>query len=314
MKYTKEDFNYIINELEKGEYSLRYICRKSNYDYKYIHRVLTNKFNYKLSKKKPLKNISKLEVLNIYNKHLEGFTIKELSKIFKLSFTTIKKQFNKYNLKQYKFNDNKSTVHTFFDTIDNEIKAYLLGFFCGDGTINKTNSIAILLQAKDVEILDYYKNNVSSHSNYYLYKAPKESCQDRLKIVIHSGRIKDALVNHGIPENKTYKGFATPNEYCNKNLYRHFIRGFFDADGSIYKSYRAIGFKITCTNIDFLHFCESEFKKLGCYNIFFEKKDGNAAINLKISNKNSIKLIKNYFYKDCNYYLKRKYDKFNELV
>jgi intein-encoded DNA endonuclease-like protein len=308
------DFKKVIEIFENGEYSLRYICNSLDYDYKYVHRVLTRKMGYKLPDKKPLKNISKDKILEIYDLHLTGITITELSKKYNLDFMTIVGQFEKYNLNRYVFVENKKVNHTFFDTIDSEIKAYLLGFFCGDGTVNKTKSIALLLQSRDVEILNYYRDFIAPSNKLYFYKSKEITHQDRLKIIIHSSRIKESLLNHGIPENKTYNGFSSPDVFCKPDLYRHFIRGFFDADGSIYKSYRSTGFKITCTNTDFLDFCKNEFTKIGCFNIFFEDIKDNAANNLKISNKYSIALIKDYFYKDSNFYLKRKFDKFNELV
>lgn len=308
------DFKKVIEIFENEEYSLRYICNLLEYDYKYVHRILTKKMGYVLPGKKPLKNISKGKILEIYNLHLTGITITQLSKKYNLGFMTIVNQFKKYNLKSYVFVKNKKVNHTFFDTIDSEIKAYLLGFFCGDGTINKGKSIALLIQSKDIEILNYYKNFIAPENNLYFYKSKKITHQDRLKIIISSSRIKESLLNHGIPENKTYNGFSNPDVFCEPDLYRHFIRGFFDADGSIYKSYRCTGFKLTSTNVNFLNFCKDEFIKIGCFNIFFENIKNNAANNLKISNKHSIALIKDYFYKDSNFYLKRKFDKFNELV
>lgn len=97
-----------------------------------------------------------------------------------------------------------------------------------------------------------------------------------------------------------------------KGLYKHFIRGYFDGDGSIIlptpKS-RVTKFKITSSNKDFLVFCKELFEKIGCYNIKIDYPKNNLAASLYIQNKPSIKLIYDYLYSECNYCLKRKYDK-----
>ena len=80
-----------------------------------------------------------------------------------------------------------------------------------------------------------------------------------------------------------------------ESLWPHFIRGYFDGDGSIIlptKNSRNTVFKITSTNKEFLLFCYNIFEKLGCTNINIEKRNNNAAFNLVVKNKNSI-LLKN---------------------
>lgn len=52
----------------------------------------------------------------------------------------------------------------FFDIIDNEYKAYILGFILADGHISKQGNLMITLQSKDIDILD--KINKAMESNY----------------------------------------------------------------------------------------------------------------------------------------------------
>lgn len=309
MKYN---LNLVLEKLENKEVSLKTVCKELNYPYKYISRLLVQTTN--SVKNRKINNISK-EIINlIYEDFLNGLTLSALENKYGYSSVTLKKYFNIYNCEiNHKCKLVKGLNHNFFKIIDTEEKAYLLGFFAADGTINKKdNGMAILIQKEDVEILDYYKKAFNSQKDYYYYPAQKESHKDRLKIVINSRINKQNLINLGFPCRKTYNMFSLPNEIMKESLWSHFIRGYFDGDGSIIlptTHSRNTVFKITSTNKEFLMFCYSIFEKLGCSNIAIEKRANNIAFNLTVKNKNSIILIRDYLYKNSNFYLKRKKDK-----
>ena len=309
MKYN---LNLVLEKLENKEKSLKNICEELNYPYKYISRLLVQ--SNKSIKDRKINNISKKDINLIYEDFSNGFTMSDLESKYGYSESTLKKYFNIYGYKiTHKCKLVKELNHNFFKIIDTEEKAYLLGFFAADGTINKTgNGMAVLIQKDDVEILDYYKKAFNSQKDYYHYPAKKETHKDRLKIVINSKINKQNLINLGFPCRKTYNLFSLPNKIMKESLWPHFIRGYFDGDGSIIlptKNSRNTVFKITSTNKEFLLFCYNIFEKLGCTNINIEERDNNAAFNLIVKNRNYILLIKEYLYKNSNFYLKRKKDK-----
>lgn len=315
MQKSKYDINEVIKRSENTQLPLSSICKELGYPYKYIHRILKYSLNYNVPHRKRQVLLNQKKVDKLYQHHLTGVSIEQLSNIYGYDCRVIKDRFKFFKYKTYKFKSNTLVNHTYFDSIDSEDKAYLLGFFAGDGSVHsKRHNIAILIQKQDVEVLNFYKKFIVPEANLYEYKAQTPSHKDRLKLVIHSPRIKESIVNHGIPPNKTYEGFSNPDTFCRPDFYRHFIRGFFDADGSIYKSYRSLGFKLVCTNKAFLNFCEEQFLKIGCTNIQFEYPIHNKAVVLKISNRRSLSKIKHYFYNDATYFLQRKFKKFDELV
>lgn len=309
MKYN---LNLVLEKLENKEKSLKDICEELNYPYKYISRLLVQS-NQSIKSRK-INNIPAKEIDLIYEEFISGSTMLDLELKYGYSSETLKKYFNIYNYKiTHKCKLVKNLNHDFFKVIDTEEKAYLLGFFAADGTINKNgNGMAVLIQKDDVEILDYYKKAFNSQKDYYYYPAKKESHKDRLKIVINSKINKQNLIDLGFPCRKTYNMFSLPDKIMEESLYPHFIRGYFDGDGSIIlptKNSRNTTFKITSTNKEFLLFCYNIFENLGCTNITIETYKNNAAFNLVVKNKNSIVLIKDYLYKNSNFYLKRKKDK-----
>lgn len=314
MKYNLD----LVIEKLKEDKSISKICQELNYPYKYINRLLRKK-GIDSKDRKYSKIINKERAVCLYKEYTEGIPIYKLAEKYSIDEMTISKAFYKFNMKILNLKGfNKLLNHNFFKEINTEEKAYLLGFFAADGTIGKnTNCMALLIQSRDIEILDYYKKAFNYQGKYYLYPAKVKTHQDRLKICINSPINKDNLLSLGFPPNKTYKMFTTPDKIMDKSLYRHFIRGYFDGDGSIItktKNSRITKFKITSTNIKFLEFCKKQFEELGCYNIKIENVPNNLAKTLYIQNKKSIRLIIKYFYKNCNFSLRRKQIKMESVA
>ena len=129
----------------------------------------------------------------------------------------------------------KSVYHCnydFFDNIDNEEKAYWLGFIFADGNINKAlSTLTINLQGNDKNHL--VKFNKSIHGNFPVTvfneqhgDKPYRMC----KILVYSTKMAKDLYVKGVVPNKT-KNMVMPE--LPSNLIRHFIRGYFDGDGCI---------------------------------------------------------------------------------
>jgi endogenous inhibitor of DNA gyrase (YacG/DUF329 family) len=130
----------------------------------------------------------------------------------------------------------------FFEKIDTEEKAYWLGFIFADGNINSvSNKVQITLAKKDKKHLEKFCN---------IFKRKLEEFEQGG--VPHNGKIKTSvlyfvrcaicsrkmwndLYDKGIDPNKTFKDNIEIFKYVPENLLNHFIRGFFDGDGSISK-------------------------------------------------------------------------------
>lgn len=123
------------------------------------------------------------------------------------------------------FFKNDSTNHYFFNKIDNEIKAYILGIIAGDGSItNKT--IEIVANKKDIITLKLFKDQVSPKANI-IYKS--KNCR---VIKITSRQISKDLCKY-LKINPGKKSDKITLPKLNKKLMYHFIRGLVDTDGWI---------------------------------------------------------------------------------
>lgn len=214
----------------------------------------------------------------------------------------------------------------YFNTIDNEWKAYWLGFLYADGCVkykrnNKKNNkleigLTMSLAIVDKEHLIKLKNSLQSDTvikekdvklNGKIFK----SC----KIGFWNKQLTEDLIRLGCVPNKSLI-LKFPNEdVVPKHLIRHFIRGYFDGDGCVH------------INIDKKH-CSTSFvgtedvlthirdiieQETGITCAIARKDKRNQAYQIMYSGVVKNELIFKYLYKDCNIFLDRKFDKFNTL-
>lgn len=124
----------------------------------------------------------------------------------------------------FKFHKNEN----YFENIDSEIKAYLLGWVAGDGCLKK-DAFQIEIHEKDREILELFKSEIAPEVE--LYKRNDERGKNTICWKVHSVKIvKDLLKQLNLESvgKKAYK-ISLPN--LDENLIWHFIRGWFDSDG-----------------------------------------------------------------------------------
>jgi hypothetical protein len=122
----------------------------------------------------------------------------------------------------------------FFDNIDTEEKAYVLGFFFADGHVSyDNNQITFRLAEKDEEILTKIANamgakDVPIRKNYINNRGCVAS-----ELGLSSIELCISLIKLGISSNKTYN-LEIPISYIPTHLERHLIRGMIDGDGTIH--------------------------------------------------------------------------------
>lgn len=123
-----------------------------------------------------------------------------------------------------------SLDESFFSEIDNEEKAYWLGFLCGDGCITE-NKVRLALAVKDEPHLNRFKAAVNWSGKSYYHKFGV------VEVYFRSLRMVKDLARYHITPRKT---FTVRFPDIPESLERHFIRGMFDADGCITKQMRTV--------------------------------------------------------------------------
>lgn len=198
--------------------------------------------------------------------------------------------------------------YEYFDNIDNEHKAYWLGFLVADGYVDE-HVLMIGLQLADLKTIEDFKKDIKSE------RPIKYDLNNNPVISITCKRLCDTLAYYGFHNHKSLsfdinKTLAVvPKEYEH-----HFIRGMFDGDGSV-KYY-----KYDYQNVPFYHLgytglknvCDYIRLKLGIDAIARERNT--ETFTTKTKNPHKIIDIYNYLYKDATIYMQRKYDTFQEII
>lgn len=214
----------------------------------------------------------------------------------------------------------------FWDCIDTEEKAYLLGYFIADGCLCLENKkhhgivdghskrLGFCVSEDDAEVIELIQKfiiptkpieHINNQIGVKYYRKPQLRCR------WNSDYMFDRLISYGIKPRKTYDNeFSLPNNLVPKELMRHFIRGYFDGDGT--KCQCALQF---CVNSKKFALQIAEVFKPFKYKLY--EKHGKTCIYYVLNINGGRKLHKyvaEYFYKDAHYYLTRKFNKFIEFI
>jgi hypothetical protein len=217
---------------------------------------------------------------------------------------------NNIHVRNYSEINRKHKVNeNYFSTIDTEEKAYFLGLLFSDGNVHaKYNSVVLKLQEKDKDILIKLSHIIMDKE--LLYKS-----EDNYVLKFSSYKIKQDLIKLGCVPNKTFK-LEFPK--ININLYSHFIRGYFDGDGSIVRYKNDFCISLISTE----NFCNSVnsiiLEQLNIVGKINKDKEmlarGNDITSILLYQGNRrVQKILDWLYKDATIYLERKYQRYLEL-
>lgn len=259
-------------------------------------------------------------LLNIYERYVKGETIINIAKEYSVVPDTIYKQFKNHNIKMLSstITQRKYKIdNDYFNEIDTEEKAYILGLLYADGTYSKSNNtISLSLQEKDVSILNKINKLFQPDKPLYFIKKKQESHQNQYRLIISSKPICEKLLLMGLMSDKSFK-IRFPN--IKECLINHFIRGFFDGDGCISiflikNKYKSCSFSITSNKIFLEHIQKIFMSILNLSKTKLSKDNrGNNINSLVYGGKQNCLKIRDYLYKDATIFLIRKHDKFYSI-
>ena len=212
----------------------------------------------------------------------------------------------------------------YFDCIDTESKAYILGFIYADGFVGDEKFNNIVIAVNDLEILEFIAKEFKFTGN--IRKTKKggfENSKCGYSLNFSSKIMASRLREIGLYPNKSLTIDTLPQ--IDKKLVRHFIRGYFDGDGSIVLSHNTSYYKAIDGVIKYIYptYCfmilgtkgfleeiikEAEFNYAKIHNTKSEKIKC-----IKINAKKEFNNIFKYLYDNSTIKLQRKYNKWNEI-
>lgn len=156
------------------------------------------------------------EIIKLY---LHYKSMRQVSYITGLSRNKVSKILKRNNIQLEKscLDKKPSFKENFFSNVQSEIQQYWLGFLWADGYLNKKNN-SLRLELKDKDHIEKFCKDLS----YPIKRIRKRKDKNTWFIHISSKKMSQDLQKLGFKENVP--------EWID----RHFLRGFFDGDGSIY--------------------------------------------------------------------------------
>ena len=238
--YTDQEKQTIINLYTQQNLTTVEIARITNRSQSGIERFLKRSNVY--VKKTHRHKISHDEDQNIIDLYLNyNWTTMQIAAKYNVTDTAILKLLNRLgvNTSDLYIRSKYSAVKhlDYFQNINTETKAYLLGFIIADGNITiptaRPNSMVFQLeiQERDKEILDLLAKEIGYPTNkIYRYKRLNPNSQATVKISFSSTRFCSHLIQLGVTPRKCH---AVSLPVLPKALMPHLVRGLYDGDGSI---------------------------------------------------------------------------------
>lgn len=216
----------------------------------------------------------------------------------------------------------------YFNCIDTKEKAYWLGFICADGYVTSDNRFGMELSIDDISHMQSFLDSLEYNGKIRTRIRDNgiTSCQFQIKNSI----LYNNLLKCGVTRNKT-ESLSFPDEsILQREFYPHFIRGFFDGDGSfvfyeyerlrkdrgnrIYNNtYKEIS--LVCNSLDFIESIKLIiFEECGAdFNLTYNSRD--KLPTLRTSKAENLAKFINYIYPtDNEICLLRKYKKAQEIL
>lgn len=218
--------------------------------------------------------------------------------------------------RKYSFNQD------YFENIDSEEKSYWLGFLYADGYVGRNNNeITLALSKKDRNHIENFAKSIDS--NYLIkdkvVKSGKFVDKEYSVLTVISQKMKNDLIDKGCFNCKSLI-LEFPTKVPN-DLIHHFIRGYFDGDGSVFISKEKHHRSGNIDNV--IH-----SRILGTYNFIskmneyigfdpvvvkrYKNSDKENMYEFVIKRSIRCKKLMDYLYRDSSIYLARKKQIFND--
>lgn len=261
-----------------------------------------------------LTDYDKIEIVTKYQ--TGQYNCQNLADEFDVTRNHIKKILNRRGItklhhRQYTLNEH------YFDEINTEDKAYFLGLLFADGyNYEKKNNIHLSLQERDRHILEIFKEKLQTNRPISISILEQHGWANSCRLSITNKNISNQLRRYGCTQKKSLTLTFPSTKLIPKYLLHHFVRGYFDGDGSIsfYKDkneYTRYNFDITSTE-KFCNSLSTVFRvytktKINCFRAN-AGKENLITSRIATTGKTKIVSILDWLYKDATIYLNRKYE------
>lgn len=268
-----------------------------------------------------IKKVNSQILEQIIESYKNGKSLRQIEKEYGVTRQSVAKFLEKENIKTTKGNHYRLYYHNinFFEKIDTEEKAYWLGFMFADGYIVDNSNrpgedqFGLALSEEDIDILYKFKKSIEATNPIHTFQRKNNYGNPLSRLQMTSQKTVNDLIDKGCFKQKSC--ILKPPKNVPESLIRHFIRGFFDGDGSIYKTYNKkynkyiYGISITSTQ----EICEWLYDIFSFGSVFKEKRR-EKTYYFAFGGNNQIKYFYHYLYDNATVWMSRKYNRFQEFL
>lgn len=269
-----------------------------------------------------MKKLSQLEIIEVCDRYQRGDSSTLIAKDMNVSPVAIRgllgrrgieRRSNSEAARRYEMN------HRFFQQIDTEVKAYWLGFFAADGCVTDDGTIRVSLASQDEIHLHLFKKAISST---HPVKQRVDNTYLSSSFNVYSPDMAKDLITLGITPRKTHT-LRMPSFVgvgVDRELARHFIRGYIDGDGGFYitesrRKEPGYQFSVTSNETFILELQDILCKELELKHTKTYRRNKLSAIaTMSYCGKQQVAKIAKWVYKNTDLYLERKRSKIQNIL
>ena len=251
-KELKEIRNDLIEQFKSGV-TVEQLCDKYSAKWCDMYDMISSALRHSI------KEISEFEKYQIKNLYISGMSSTKIGIKFNLYHKQVRRILDELNVEKSNKSRRKHTLdENYFDVIDTPNKAYILGFLYADGynSIDKY-TIRLQLQECDYEILEKMRLELKSDNELKFIRCDNKVAsngyisKNMYQLEVYSKHMCEQLDRLGMHQNKSL--ILEFPDWLSEELYSHFIRGYFDGDGSY--CYRIAG---KCGERDLITFTSTD--------------------------------------------------------
>lgn len=264
------------------------------------------------------------QIIEAYSK---GESVLKISRDLSIGYYTVYNYLksNGFAIRKNDFTAKKYQCDSdYFAKIDNEEKAYWLGFIYADGYLSKTqyksDVFGIALSKIDLPHLERFKKDIGFNGPILGYTSSKGYSlhTEYVRITIRDQKVCQDLEKCGVFYHKTNILQFPDDSIVPNDLVSHFIRGYFDGDGCFTYHINANGKLMSSIKICGTPKFLTELKKhipLRNQNMqLYQRNPASIVRSLDFGgNKQTIRVMQ-YLYANASVYLLRKHEKFNAFL
>ena len=268
----------------------------------------------------PYNKINEDLKINIIEEYYKGSSFEDICTEFNISKRALPRILKENNINS-KLKNRYTLNETYFEKIDTEENAYWLGYLYADGYIGNDKINNIVLTSVDIEHMSLFAKAIDLSMKPRLNENAGGFIGSKPQAVVNFSNKKmcEDLRSYGLFTKKSLEIETLPD--INSSLLNHFIRGYFDGDGSIFhvtkrqekngKEYKYI-YPCACF-IGTEKFLNEISKSINLNHRLRHSKTKEMKY-IEYNTLDSIFSLYDYLYNNSNIYLERKHNKFIELL